>query len=182
MYLFMADEEQVDGQEGEGKPKKGKGLLIIIVVVLLLVVGGGGAAFMMMGGGEEEISEDDIFVEEKLEARKLEPFVVNLKGGRSFLKLTLMIEYDLGLLGFSGLDEDGEIIPRGDELPGALGERKPMIRDAILTVLSSKSATHLLTVDGKGQLKEELVEAINDAVDLDEAPVTGVYFLEFLVQ
>lgn len=178
----MADEEQQEGQEGEEQPKKGKGKLIIIIVVLLLVVGGGGGAFMMMGGEEEDNPDEGVFVEEKLEAKKLEPFVVNLRGGRSFLKLTLMIEYDLGLLGFIGSAEDSEEMPIGDDLPGALGTRKPMIRDAVLTVLSSKSATNLLTVEGKEQLKEELIEAVNDAVDLDEAPVTGVYFLEFLVQ
>lgn len=180
----MAEEENKEIPEGEEAPKKGKGkLIIIIAVVLILVLGGGGAALMMMGGEDENAEQEELIVEEQLEASKLEPFIVNLKGGRSFLKLTLMIEFDMGLLGMGKKPGEEDSPPMSeDDLPGALGERKPMIRDAILTVLSSKSATILLTVEGKEQLKEELVEAINDAVDLDEAPVTGVYFLEFLVQ
>ena len=57
-----------------------------------------------------------------------------------------------------------------------------MINDAIIRVLSSKTTEAVLSPDGKEQLKEELVEAINDASGLDEAAVANVYFTDFIIQ
>ncbi len=60
--------------------------------------------------------------------------------------------------------------------------REPMIRDAIIRVLSSKTTDDLLNTEGKERLKEELIEAINEAIALDEGPAVGVYFTEFIIQ
>jgi flagellar basal body-associated protein FliL len=40
----------------------------------------------------------------------------------------------------------------------------------------------VLTADGKERLKEELLETINEAIALDEAPVQQIYFAEFIIQ
>lgn len=175
----MADENKEEGTE-EGTPKKSKLKLIIIIVVVLLLVVGGVLFFVLGGQKKEEKPAEEPVITEQLEASKLLPFVVNLKGGKNFLKLTMMVEYDVSLLG-----KDVVVGESGDEgvpLPQPLFERLPMMRDAVLTVLSSKSSNFLLTVEGKETLKEELIESLNEALDMEEAPVTGVYFLEFLVQ
>ena len=182
----MADEEENTEEGGEEEPKKKSKMLFIIIGVVVLLIGGGVPAFLMMSGGDEAKEEKE--VEVKYETFQLKPFIVNLSDNSGFLKLVLLLEYDptivnpggmgLGAVGGGGAGLD----PLTHKLPGLLKDREPMIRDAIINLIGTKTKEALLSVDGKEALKEELIEAINDACDLDEAPVVGAYFLEFLIQ
>ena len=55
-----------------------------------------------------------------------------------------------------------------------------LIRDAILTVLSTWTSEALLTTEGKTKLKKGLVRALQKRVP--ELNVQEVYFNDFLVQ
>jgi len=93
----------------------------------------------------------------------LDSFVVNLADPdqRSYLRVGI----DLGL---------GRVIGKDDSVPVAL------VRDAILGVLSQKTAEDLLGAQGKEKLKDDLQQALNQrAPELD---VREVYFTEFLIQ
>ena len=57
-----------------------------------------------------------------------------------------------------------------------------MIHDAIISVLSSKKPEEVLTMVGKEDLKEELIDIINEATGLDEPAVVIMYFVEFIVR
>ena len=70
----------------------------------------------------------------------------------------------------------------GSAVPHAVAAKMPTIRDAIISVLSSKKALEVLTADGKDLLKEEILEAVNEAWGLDEEIFVRVDFVEFLVQ
>jgi flagellar protein FliL len=186
----MAEEEKNE----ETPAKGGKGKLIIIIVVVLLLVGGGGA-FALMGGKDKKASHEEEEEVIHYETVELDSFIVNLADSGNFLKTTILIEYDPKLItlgdhgdgggggghggGASGGEEGGG---GGGSLPGVLGKRLPMIRDAVITVLSSKKGEDLLSVAGKEALKEELVETINEAIGLDDPPVIAVYFQDFVVQ
>lgn len=201
----MAEEEKKEGEGGEeAAPPKSKKKLIIIVVAAVVLLGGGGGAFMMMSGGakpEGEVALDEQAPAEKetvYEHAELETFIVNLSENSSFLKVRILLEYDPAILakydgsgGAEGAEGGGEGGGHGSGgaaaadaggLPAVLKKREPMMRDAIIRVLSTKSADDVLSGDGKERLKEELVEAINEAVGLDEGPIVGIYFLEFIVQ
>ena len=194
----MAEEEAApEGEEGEGGKKGGKGKLIIILVVVLVLLGGAGAAALVFLGGGDDASEDDdeADAEPVYQTVELDTFIVNLSDNSSFLKIRMLIEYDPAILfaggeggggGGHGGGGHGSAGGGGGEpepgLPGRMGEREPMLRDAIIRVLSSKTAEDVLSVDGKEILKEELIEAINEALNLDEAPVVNIYFTEFIVQ
>lgn len=95
---------------------------------------------------------------------RLDPFVVNLADvGRSrFLRVVLQLELD-GSAAASELD--------------ALG---PRVRDAILTLLSSKSSAELATVGDRERLRSEILHRLNGL--LSGGAVVQVYFTEFLVQ
>ncbi|MCB0354819.1 MAG: flagellar basal body-associated FliL family protein [Bdellovibrionales bacterium] len=183
----MAAEEEEgtpEGQAEEAKPKSKKMLFIIVGVVVLLAAGGG--AFFFLGGSDEKEGEgDQMEVEDvSLATAELPEFVVNLSQNTSFLKTRLLVEYDPDVV-TSGKYATSRAASHEAEkmnLPGVLGEREPMIKDAVILVLAAKSPQELLTSDGKEALKEELVEAINDATGLDEEAVTNVYFLEFIIQ
>lgn len=197
----MAEEKKEEGEGKEGeeqpKPKSKKKLIIIGAAVGVLAIGGG--AFAFLGGGKpppEEGAQEQVEEETHLATAELDTFIVNLSESASFLKIKIMIEYDPAVIakttgGHDGGSEGGEGHGEGAAgdagaakggLPPALGERLPMIRDAVLHVLSSKKAEEVLSPEGKEQLKEELIEAINEATGLDEGPVVQVYFLEFLIQ
>lgn len=204
-------EEKKEG-EGEGaevKPKSKKKLFIIIGVVVLLL-GGGIPAFLMLGSSktaeeaEKAAQEALLDTEPHYLTAEMDTFIVNLSESASFLKIKLLLEYDPAVLeraeggshahkqgGEEGGEGGGEGHGGGNAgdgekgkggLPGVLGERTPMIRDAVIRVLASKHSQEVLTNEGKERLKEELIEAINDASGLDEGAVVNVYFLEFLIQ
>ena len=94
----------------------------------------------------------------------LETFVVNLKGSgqRGYLRIGIT----LGL---------ARSLPRTPEaVPTAA------VRDTILAVLATAQADELLQVDGKRQLKDDLLKALQERVP--QIAVVNVYFTEFLVQ
>ncbi|MCB0319093.1 MAG: flagellar basal body-associated FliL family protein [Bdellovibrionales bacterium] len=196
----MADEEKKDAEGGEDKPKSKK-KLIIIIAAAVVVLGGGAGAFLMMSGGDEnaEGEHGDAHVQEieeeaHLATAELEPFIVNLSEQTSFLKIKVLIEYDPELLnmghdhggggayggGGSGGGGGGE--GAGGGLPSVMAEREPMIRDAVIRVIASKTAKQVLSTEGKEELKEELLDAINEAIGLDEPAVVNLYFIEFIIQ
>ena len=196
----MAEEKKDEKNEGEGegaaKPKNKKKLFIIIgAVVGVLVIGGVTAVFLIKS---KEAHEGEV-VEEKeqekhYETVELDTFIVNLSENASFLKVRLLLQYDPEILakadgghgGGEGGGHGGGGAGGGEAkeagLPGVLATREPMIRDAIIRTLSSKRAEDVLSPDGKENLKEELIEAINEAIGLDEGAIVNIYFTEFLVQ
>ena len=100
---------------------------------------------------------------------KMEPFVVNLadEGGGRFLRLTLAVAVE------------------GEEKAKELGENdvvKAQIRSAILERLTQEHADHLVTPEGKAELKKVIVEQVEHAAHEEEAKVTDVLFSEFVVQ
>ncbi|MFM1847516.1 MAG: flagellar FliL protein [Pseudomonadota bacterium] len=191
--------EEAEKKEGEGGHEEaaaggggGKKKLIIIAVVALLAVGGG--AFAFLGGSKPPEGEQAEEIEEKKEYKvaELDTFIVNLSESTSFLKVKMLVEYDPATMaeGEGGAEGGGGHGGGGgggggaekNELPPMLKARYPMIRDAIIRVISGKRATDVLTVTGKETLKQELIEAINEATGLDEPPVVNVYFTEFIIQ
>lgn len=188
-------DEAAEGAEAAAKPKSKKKLIIIVAAVLVL--GGGGAAFALMGGskapaeGEEHAQAEE---EHKHYATaQLDTIIVNLSENSSFLKVKMTLEYDPEIVAKAegGAEGGGEGGGHGGGgaggaeeggLPHFITAKEAFIRDAIITVLSSKTPAEVLSVEGKETIKEELIEAINGAIGLEEGPIVNVYFNEFLVQ
>jgi len=171
----MADEEkELDKGEDSQEPlKKGFPVKILIITLLALLVVGGGLAVWKMGvlakpGGVTEVQ--DTGKEKPKQANKdigpihtLDTFIVNLIGqGRSYLKTRIELELD---------SEDAAI---------EINRRMPQLRDKILTTLSSKSFDDVSTLEGKYQLRAELIASLNQY--LTTGKVTNLYFTDFIVQ
>lgn len=191
--MSEAKEDKAEGEAGEAKPKSKKKLFIILGVVLLLA--GAGVPMFLMGGEEKKEGEEVEEVEEvkHYETAKLDTFIVNLSENSTFLKTTILVEYDRGLIDAAGGPGGGEAAggghgggggepAAGASLHPIFEKRKAMVHDAVIGVLSSKRSAEVLTAEGKEELKAELVEAINEALGLDESPVIAVYFTEFIIQ
>lgn len=192
----MSEEKKEGTEEGAAKPKSKKKLFIIVGVVVLLL--GAGVPVLFLGGGEEKKDEHAQEHEEvkHYSTVTLDNFIVNLSANTAFLKVGMILEYDASILdkaehegegggeahggGASGGGEGGE--GAGGGMHPVMAKRQPMIKDAIIRILSSKKPEDVLTSDGKEKLKEELIEGINEAIGLDEEPIVNIYFTEFMVQ
>ena len=197
------DKDKDKGEEG-AKPAKG-GLLknkkMLIIIGAVVVLGGGGGAFVLTKGGPPPEGGEEAHVEEAADTHgaeakkdeghgapkadaggkaetsghgsstltvgsnmKLAPFIVNLRdnSGRRYLKLSITLE-----LASSSSAAD-------------IDRQEAKIRDSIIVLLSSKSYAEIGTVEGKYQLRDEVVLRINQF--LDEKPVKTAYFTEFVIQ
>lgn len=156
--------EKAPAQEKGGKGEKKGGnmpLFAIIGTVLILNVLMVGKIFM--GGNGKETVKVVHATEEVGAKMPLEEFLVNLAGSSDhYLKATIA----LGL-------KKGE----GEE---KLKEEIAPIRDAALSVLSTKKLEELATEEGKEKLKTEMKEKINKELGGDK--VVKIYFMSFATQ
>jgi len=193
----MSAKKEEAAEGGEAKPKSKKKLIFIVVGLVVLIAGAGVPMFLMGGGKEAEVVEEEHEEVKRLESAELGVFVVNLSETSAFLKTKIMIEYDAALVekqtggleggadggkGHGGGAGGGGGVPKPGGMPPHFLKRESQMKDAVIRVLSSKRADDLLTVEGKERLKDELLEGINEAVGLEEPPVVGVFFAEFIIQ
>ncbi|MBF0487847.1 MAG: flagellar basal body-associated FliL family protein [Nitrospirae bacterium] len=92
----------------------------------------------------------------------IEPLIVNLTDKSRFMKISLQLEV--------GDKKHEELIK----------EKMPLLRDAIIMLLTSKSFEAISGSDGKMQLKDEVLARLNQA--LGKEIILNVYFTELMVQ
>jgi flagellar basal body-associated protein FliL len=141
-------------------PGKKKNMLWLAIVLALGL--GAVGIFFWLGSQPSTSAAESSAAESTL---GLEIFVVNLNasGQRAYLRVGIT----LGL---------AHPIPRNkpEAVPTAL------VRDTILSVLATAQPEALLGLEGKRQLKDELLKALQERVP--QMAVENVYFTEFLVQ
>jgi flagellar basal body-associated protein FliL len=194
--------EKKDEHAGEDKPKKSKKKIILIAFGAISLIGGAGVPMLLMGGAEKPAEEALVEEEHKEEHKHIETadlgqFVVNLSETTSFLKVHIMMEYDGGIIdkqtaakegGEEGGKAHGGGASGGEKAEGAggvhphLAKKENQLRDVVIQILSSKQSSEVLTSDGKNRLKQELVDGLNEAIGLEEPPVVGILFTEFIIQ
>lgn len=183
----MAKEDQAGEvtEEGGGKKK----LFIIIGAAALVVIVGAVVAFMMMGKGDKKKDAAEgqgapavtdsgghgaaappaggghggaapgvssVFT--------LDPFIVNIYDGQELRYLKVKIEMEMANPAFKP----------------ELEARLAAIRDAILVVLTTKTLQEVQDVQGKNQLREEILIAVSKIVA--QGKVSRIYFTDFVVQ
>lgn len=162
----MADEKHEESSSGLKQNTHNKGnlkLLIIIGIVVAVLVGGFivYTQFQLKTKGKsEETAKEDKNTKTALVA--LDPFVVNLAEQGRFLKATMQLELS---------DASNQ---------QSVANKIPHLRDAIITLVSSKSAESLSSPEGKILLKDELLLRANQAVGKDI--FKNLYFTEFVMQ
>lgn len=164
----MAEEKQ-EGQEDqpahEGQKKGGsKKLIIIIAAAVIVLLAGGFFAYTMLLGGKDK--GKDAAKEEKKDVKTaliaIDPFVLNLAEQGRFLKVTMQLELS---------DATHQPI---------INDKIPQLRDAIITLLSSKSVESVSSPEGKFQLKDELLLRVNQVTGKDS--FKNIFFTEFVMQ
>lgn len=156
------DADEKTNAEDSAAPKKKKNMMLIIIIAVAAVALAAGGFFVvpkLMGGGDKkaEVKEESVMF-------TLEPFVVNLNdpGGPKFLKVSLQLELANAAL----MDKTKA--------------KAPQIRDAVITLLTSKSSESLFPPEGKLQLKDEINARMNQI--LGAGSVKNVYLTDFVMQ
>jgi len=171
--------EEKDGQDTEKEvaPKKGLPVNIIIIGILALCLAGGGLFVWKSGLISKFSGKDKANAEDTENAKEtgggsgeigsiyeLETFIVNLSGdnGNHYLKVKISLE-----------------TTRAD-LSAEIEKRLPQFRDSILTLLSSKTMEDVKSLEGKAQIRAEIMTMLNQY--LKTGKISNVYFGDFIVQ
>ncbi|MBN2870872.1 MAG: flagellar basal body-associated protein FliL [Campylobacterales bacterium] len=187
----MAEKEHEDQNTEGGEKKKSNLLLIVIIIVLILVLVIGAAVALLMMGNDDAASEAAHNAPQAATQMNHPQEGDGEEGGsyQSYASLTevgLMYPLDtftVNLLSESGrryLKVEMNLEIEGQELSPELDTKKPVFRDIIIRILSSKSLEEISTIKGKEKLKEQIVEELN--MRLKDGKVKNVYFTEFVVQ
>ena len=171
----MAEEQNNDleqeGQEPEekGAPKRKKVPINLIIISILFLCLIGGGIYVWKSGLISRNSDDALLAEQKENQEigpiySLDPFIVNLVGGRgkNYLKAKIELELD------------------SEKTQAEIIKRLPQVKDSILTMLSSKSNEDINTLEGKLQLRAEIISTLNQ--HLTHGKVKSVFFTDFIVQ
>ncbi|MDT7911299.1 MAG: flagellar basal body-associated protein FliL [Thermocrinis sp.] len=151
--------------EEKAEEKKGgrKILFLIPILLLVLAVAGGGVYFFLLNKskkeGEEKISPSHVGVMVDLGV-----FTVNLadKGTDAYARVAITLELS------------------NEKVKQEVDKRMPIIKDAIIDVISSKTSDFVRTPEGREALRLELIKRLN--IILVEGGVRNIYFTEFVVQ
>ena len=159
---IMAEEQKeptqaIDGETpGPAPKKKGKLPAIIMLAVLL---GAGGFFGMKMRAPHNKQKAPEVKLGEIL---KLKEFLVNLADGKTFLRTEMSLHL-----------KEGVKIDDGGATEGGGSPEMAMIQDAIIAVLTSKTAREVGTLDGKRQLQRDIAAAVNNELNQFEAEKAG---------
>lgn len=162
-----------DGSEGKNDGQKKKLIIGIAgVVILFLIIAG--ATFFFLKSAPETVEDTkpglDVPVPVISQSQTIGPmveideFIVNIisEEGNHYVKASLTIELDKV------------------EVVEETHNRMPQIRDSILLLVGNKTFEELHDLQGKKQLKAELVSKINSF--LQTGKVKAIYFTDFVVQ
>ena len=185
--------QKPDDASKEKTAKKGLSKLILFggIGLGVVLVGVALALFvlkpMMTGGGEESTSAEQTKSATEKHATKPEPkkksskgdghgekaealvyaikdIVVNPAGtgGTRFLSVSFGFEFD------------------SPELTAAIQERELAVRDALITILSSKTVTQLTDAKEKEIVRYQIKKRLEQLLNTDQ--ITGVYYTDFVLQ
>ena len=186
--------QEEGGEKKDEKPKGGsKKLLFIIIGVVLLAVIGAVVALTMGGSADDEAGQQDeeseyeddqdAFEKPLFKQWELDTFVVNLGTGSRYLRTRILLEYDEKLV--KSLD-DSDSDKKGGEhstvnANDILKSKEPIVKDTIITILSSQKAIDILSPEGKEGLKKEIMNKVNYALGSNNL-ISNIYFSEFIIQ
>jgi len=173
--------EQAKAQEAPPKDKK-KLFIMIGAAVAVLVIGGGAMFFLGGSKSDKAPGQEAAKVEAKAEGGHgeakggegaaagvtsiypMEPFIVNIYDGQELRYLKLKVEFEMA----------------NPQVKPELEAKMAPLRDAILILLTTKTMQEIQDLQGKNQLREQILAAVGKVVP--PSKVTKVYFTDFVVQ
>jgi flagellar FliL protein len=156
----MADEQVQE----KVKKKSHLKLFIIIGAAVAVAVGASVGLMVFTNGNKTEAHKTEKPIAGASVVQAFDPFIVNIYDGQELRYLKLKVEVELS-------DEKAK---------SELTDRQAQIRDAILTILTTKTLQDVQYLQGKNQLKQEIMAALTKIVS--SGKVRQVFFTDFVVQ
>jgi flagellar FliL protein len=161
--LLMASKDEGQVQEKAQKKSNTK-LFIIIGVALAVAVSAAVGTFLFIGESKGSSHNVEKVSPETMTIFTLDPFIVNIYDGQDLRYLKLKIEMELA----------------NAEAKTELTARQAQLRDGILSILTTKTFQDLQYLQGKNQLKQEIMAAVTRIAT--PGKVKQIYFTDFVVQ
>jgi flagellar FliL protein len=172
----MADEE-ISLDEEETPKSGGKKKLIIIIVAAVLILGGGGAAayfLLFSDDSAPEVAEqagDSAEPEVTLSASYVampRPFVFNVMEGKRDRLVQIKVQ----------------LMVRGNENVTLAKKHIPLLEGALVRIFSAATVSQLRSPEGKQQLREFALKALNESSSKLEGKdiIDSVLFTGFVLQ
>jgi flagellar FliL protein len=143
----------------------GKNKLVVVVIALVVVLAAAGGAFFMFSNRTPAVSQPPAPLNQAPTLGPVfdsEEYTINLADStKKFIRLKVAVE----LTNENALAE--------------LQTKIPMFEDTLISTASSKTSDILNTLEGKEDLKNNLISAIN--YFLDQGQVKNIYWKEFLL-
>ncbi|HOV91246.1 MAG TPA: flagellar basal body-associated FliL family protein [Syntrophorhabdaceae bacterium] len=170
----MEENEVQEIEEKQAPKKKGKFKFILLMFIVVLCLGIAGVYFLygnliMERFFDKPPQETQNVKEKKTEKHlgpiaPLEPFLFNIAGtSGKYAKITIGVQF-----------KDHKSMEVAKSLT-------PVIRDKVLTILSSKNIDYLMDVGSRDSLKQEMLNAIKVLLPKEDA-ITAVYITDIMIQ
>lgn len=170
-------EEDVQEETDEAVEEGGSGgLLKILLPLIVLALGGGGflaySQYPVLAEAAVSAGIDFSFADESAESAPIEygefttieDLLINPagSGGKRFLVVSLGVE-----------SRSGSVIAE-------LAQKEIVVRDAVLRLLSRRTADELGSIDLRAQIKDEILTELNGV--LQKGEIERLYFTQYLLQ
>ena len=172
----MAEEgnEELSLDEGEAKGGSKKKLIIIIAIVVLLLGGGAGAFFFLSGDDSVDNIEETEISQEPTEALAAiyvpmpRPFVFNVTDGSQDRLVQIKVQ----------------LMIRGSDNAALVRKHIPLFEGTLVSVFSAAKVEQLRSPDGRVELREYALKALNVATNKVENKelIDTVLFTGFVLQ
>jgi len=172
-------------EETQAKKSSSLVLIIIIVILILLLVVGGLLAFLLMSGNDDATQAQTAQAQTE-QVQSAAPKSAAGKRSNDYINMGPVYPLDqfiVNLLSESGsryLKTKVDLELSAETLTPEIDKKKPLIRDIIVSTLSSKTYEEVSTQKGKNRLKDEIVDRLNEV--LADGHIKNIYFTDFVVQ
>ncbi|MBD1400436.1 flagellar basal body-associated FliL family protein [Pelovirga terrestris] len=145
-------------------------MIIIIVASVVLLIGVGIGAYLFFSSDDKSLTPEQEQALLERQAKEIGPmvniesFIVNIldQGEVRYLKAAITLEADT------------------PETAAEITQRMPQIKDAILLLIGNKTFAELSDLQGRLQLRAELLNRVNSLLLVGK--VKRIYFTDFVVQ
>ena len=172
-------------EETQAKKNSSLVLIIIIVILILLLVVGGLLAFLLMSGNDDATQGQTAQAQTE-QVQSAAPKSTSGKRSNDYINMGPVYPLDqfiVNLLSESGsryLKTKVDLELSAETLTPEIDKKKPLIRDIVVSTLSSKTYEEVSTQKGKNRLKDEIVDRLNEV--LADGHIKNIYFTDFVVQ
>jgi len=186
MAINDDDLELDDDSEQEVKPSNLKKIIIFAtagVLILVLTVGATLYFTGVIGGDEASVDADEQAATEPEEAKKDSDEEVSSETIYHKFKPAFVVNFeDKGKLRF--LQVDLSVATKKPSIVDELTKHEPVIRNNLVLLYSSKSASELNSIEGKEELRRQTRETIQRVMqeNVGNPGIDEVFFTGFVVQ